>query len=331
MKKTKIVTILIAVLVIVFLLMGPYFILKEGELAVVTRFGKIIKTENEAGLKLKVPIVDHVRKYPKKIQSWDGDAQRLPTEENQFILVDVTARWKITNSKLFYESVGTIPQAHSRLDDIINSSVRKIVARNSLRESVRTSNIINEIERKDVYRSEPSSPDEEDGEQLAEVSTFTKTVYPEIQKGRTNLSDEMLVQAKENTSAYGIELIDIIVRQIKYSTDLTVSVYNRMIKERNQIAQAFRSQGEGEKAEWMGKMERELLTIQSDAERQAKEIKAKADAIALDIRNKAYNRDAEFAEFWIALTQYQNLLPKMKKILTTDFEFFNYLYKKTGK
>lgn len=331
MKKTRVVTILIVVLVIIFLLMGPYFILKEGELAVVTRFGKIVKTENEAGLKFKVPIVDHVMRYPKKIQSWDGDAQRLPTEENQFIWVDITARWKIIDSKLFYESVGTIPQAHSRLDDIINSSVRKIVARNSLRESVRTSNIINEIERKDVYRSEPSSTDEEDGEKLAEISTFTKTVYPEIQKGRTKLSDEMLVEAKENTFAYGIELIDIIVRQIKYSTDLTVSVYNRMIKERNQIAQAFRSQGEGEKAEWMGKMERELLTIQSDAERQAKEIKAKADATALEIRNKAYNRDSEFAEFWIALTQYQTLLPQMKKILTTDLEFFNYLYKKTGR
>lgn len=331
MNKTKAISILIAVLVIIFLLMGPYFILEEGELAVVTRFGKIEKTENEAGLKFKVPIVDHVMKYPKKIQSWDGETQRLPTEENQFILVDVTARWKISDSKLFYESVGSIPQAHSRLDDIINSSVRKVVARNSLRESVRTSNIINKIERKDVYRSEPTAEDQEEGKPLAEITTYTETVYPEIKKGRTKLSDEMLSEAKENTAAYGIDLIDIIVRQIKYSDDLTVSVYNRMIKERSQIAQAFRSQGEGEKAEWMGKMERELLTIQSDAERQAKEVKAKADALALEIRNKAYNRDAEFAEFWIALTQYQNLLPKMRKVLTTDFEFFKYLYKKSGK
>jgi len=331
MNKTKIISVLIVVLVIIFLLMGPYFILEEGELAVVTRFGKIVKTENDAGLKFKVPIVDQVMKYPKKIQSWDGDAQRLPTEENQFILVDVTARWKINNSKLFYESVGSIPQAQSRLDDIINSSVRKVVARNSLRESVRTSNIINEIERKDVYKTEPTSETQEEGKPLEEITTFTETVYPEIKKGRTKLSDEMLIEAKENTAAYGIDLIDIIVRQIKYSDDLTVSVYNRMIKERSQIAQAFRSQGEGEKAEWMGKMERELLTIQSDAERQAKEIKAKADATSLEIRNKAYNRDAEFAEFWIALTQYQNLLPKMRKVLTTDFEFFNYLYKKSGK
>ena len=100
-----------------------------------------------------------------------------------------------------------------------------------------------------------------------------------------------------------------------------------MFKERNQIAQAFRSDGEGEKAKWLGKMEKELLTIRSGAEREAKEIKAKADAQALDIRNKAYGQDAEFAEYWMALKQYENLLPKMKKVLATDFDFFKYMYK----
>lgn len=328
MKKAKVTGIVVVILVIIFFLMGPYFIVEEGEQAVVTRFGKIVKTETDAGLKFKVPIVDRVVKYPKKIQSWDGDAQRLPTKENQFIWVDITARWKITDPQLFYESVGTITQAHSRLDDVINSSVKEIIAKNSLREAVRTSNVINEIERKNVFQTQ-STEEEETSAQLEGIATFTVVKYPDIEKGREKLADEMLFDAKEDTLNYGIQLIDIITRQIKYSDDLTLSVYNRMIKERNQIAQAFRSQGEGEKAKWMGRMQKELLTIQSDAERQAKEIKAKADAEALQIRNKAYNRDAEFAEFYIALTQYQELLPKMRKILATDFEFFDYLYKKT--
>ena len=144
-------------------------------------------------------------------------------------------------------------------------------------------------------------------------------------------STSPVVAAKEITPQYGIKLIDIIIRQIKYSDDLTQSVYNRMIKERNQIAQAFRSDGEGENARWLGKMQRELLSITSDAERIAKEKKAKADAVALQIRNKAYSKDAEFADFWMAIVQYQKVLPKMRKILTTDFEFFKYLYKKSGK
>ncbi|MEN8152971.1 MAG: protease modulator HflC [Acidobacteriota bacterium] len=328
MNKMKPVFIVLIVLAIIFFMMGPYFIVEEGELAIVTRFGKIINTEDEAGLKFKLPVFDLVTKYPKKIQSWDGDARRLPTEENQFIWVDATGRWKISDLKKFYESVGTIAQAQSRLDDVIDSSVRKIIANNLLREAIRNSNVINDIERKNVFQTQ----DEETKEDKSQViSTFTDTQYANINKGRVQLTDEMLNAAKEITPQYGITLIDIIIRQIKYSDDLTHSVYNRMIKERNQIAQAFRSDGEGENARWLGKMERELKLVQSDAERKAKEIKAKADATALDIRNKAYSRDADFADFWMAIVQYQKIMPNLKKILTTDFEFFKYLYKKSGR
>jgi len=104
-----------------------------------------------------------------------------------------------------------------------------------------------------------------------------------------------------------------------------------MIKERNQIAQAFRSDGEGEKAKWMGQMERELAQITSDAERRAKEIKAKADAEALAIRNRAYARDPDFADYWMALEAYKTLLPRFNKTLTTDAEFFKYLYSRRGR
>lgn len=330
MKKFRGIGIIIGILVVIFFLMGPYFIVEEGELAVVTRFGRIVKTEADAGLKFKVPIVDQVLKYSKKIQSWDGDAQKLPTEENMFIWVDATARWKITDPKLFYESVGTMNQAHSRLDDVINSAGRKIIARNPLRESIRNSNVINEIKRKNVFQSQ-TEKEMKDTKVIEVISTFTLTKYPEITTGREKLSNEMLAEARQNTPKYGIQLIDIIIRQIKYSDDLKPSVYGRMIKERNQIAQAFRSDGEGERAKWLGKMEKERLTITSNAERRAKVKRAKADAESLEIRNKAYDKDPEFADFWMAFDGYQKLLPKIKKILTTDFEFFKYLYKKTGK
>jgi membrane protease subunit HflC len=162
------------------------------------------------------------------------------------------------------------------------------------------------------------------------ISTFTDTKYEIVRIGRSKLSAEMLEESRKLTPDYGIDLIDLIIRQIKYSDDLTQSVYNRMIKERTQIAQAFRSAGEGEKAKWLGQMEKELQIIRSDAERQAKEIKAKADAIALEIRNAEYSKDTSFAEYWMALVEYQKLLPKMKKIFTTDFDFFKYLHNKSG-
>lgn len=329
MNKAKATGIIIAVVVVIFFMMGPYYMLEEGELAVVTRFGKIIKSEGEAGLKFKMPVVDQVLKFPKRIQSWDGEAQRFPTKENQLIWVDITARWQITDTQKFYETLGTIDNAHSRLDDVINSSARDEIAVNLLRESVRNSDLINEIERQDVYSTQAGN--DEEGSVSSTISTFTKDTYEPIEKGREKLSDAMLTAAREITDTYGIQLIDVVIRQIKYSDDITQNVYRQMIKERNQIAEAFRSDGEGEKAKWMGKMEKELLTIQSDAERQAKELKAKADGLALEIRNKAYEKDPEFAEFWMAMVEYQKLLPKMKKILSTDFDFFKYLYRKDGR
>ena len=324
MKGYKLPLIIIIVVVVLILILSPYYIVDEGEQAVVSRFGRIIRTSKDAGLKFKVPMVDKVRYYPKKILSWDGDAQLYPTEENQYIWVDITARWRIKDMKIFYERLTEIDNAQSRLDQIINSSARDIIATHSLREAVRNTNLINEIDRKDVYGSQTGPIAE--GEEATAVKTFTKVTYEAIKKGREELSDDILESAAIEITKLGIDLIDVVVRQIKYSDDITQNVYRQMIKERNQIAQAFRSDGEGEKAKWLGKMEKELLTIRSGAEREAKEIKAKADAEALDIRNRAYGQDAEFAEFWMAMKEYEKLLPNMKKILATDFDFFKYIY-----
>ena len=328
MKKLIIIIVVVVVGFLLFLALGPFYTIKEGEQAVVVRFGRIVQVQTEAGLKVKVPTVDKVNRYPKKILSWDGEAQRLPTVENQFIWVDTTARWLIADPQKFYESVGNITQAQSRLDDVIDPEVRKIISRNSLREAVRNSNVINEIERRDVYMA-PTA--EEGTEDSVSVAIFSEIVFEDIVKGRSVLSDEILVEAQKITPQYGIELIDIVIRQIKYSSDLTESVYRRMIKERNQIAQAFRSDGEGRKAAWIGQMERELRSIESNAYREAEQIKGQADAKAAAIYAQAYRRNPEFYAFWKSIESYRKLLPEFDKTLTTDADYFDYLYDKRGR
>ena len=326
MKKTITVLVVIVVIVILFLITGPFYVIEEGVQAVVIRFGRIISIQTEAGLKIKVPFVDNVNKFPKKILAWDGESQRIPTKENQFIWVDTTARWKITDPKLFYESVTTITGAHSRLDDVVDSAVRKIISRNSLVEAVRNSNVINEIDRPSVYQTGA----EIEGEQAEALGIDTSIVYEDIQKGRAILSEEVFTESSIITPQYGIELIDIIIRQIKYSDELTESVYRRMIKERNQIAQAFRSDGEGKKAAIMGEMQRELDSIQSGAYREAQRIKGEADAQAAAIYANTYNRNPDFYEFWKAIESYKTMLPKFRKTLTTEPEYFQYLYDQRG-
>lgn len=329
MKKAITVLVVVAVLIVVLMLLGPLYVLEEGEQAVVTRFGAIVSTQSEAGLKFKMPVVDTVLKYPKKILSWDGDAQRIPTAENQFIWVDTTARWKITDPIKFYESVTTLEQGWSRLDDVIDSSVRTVIAENSLNEAVRNSNIINELNREEAI----AVGEEAEGTGIDELlkSNFTATTYDEVLKGREVLSRAMFNSASKLTTQFGIELIDILIRQIRYSDDLTESVYNRMIKERRQIAEFYRSYGEGKKAEWLGKLDNERRSVLSGAYETSETIKGTADAEATKIYSAAYGNNAEFYEFWRSIESYKKILPNFRKTLTTDMEYFKYLYDQDGR
>ena len=194
---------------------------------------------------------------------------------------------------------------------------------------MRSSDVINTITRRNVYQVESGGSDGSESEDVASIlgETFTVVEYPKISKGRDALATEMLSRAQETAPIYGIELIDVIIRQIRYSDDLTESVYSRMITERQQIARAFRSDGEGLKAEGFGNRERQRLEIISAAERTSKVTRGEADAQAAAIYADAYNVDPEFYAFFKAIESYRTLLPNFQKTLSTDAEFFDYLYR----
>ncbi|MDR3200689.1 MAG: protease modulator HflC [Spirochaetales bacterium] len=324
MKNSMVVFVVVLVVLALLLIVGPFYTLDEGEQAVVIRFGEIIHEETEAGLKIKVPFIDNVERYSKKILSWDGEPQRVQTKENQFIWVDVTARWRIVNPRQFYAAVTTVRSAVARLDDILDSVVRTTVADNFLREAVRNSNVINDAKKVEIV-----AVVETEGEMTPQF-TSEQVRQDSIQKGRKQLSDEILRQVKQNLPEIGIEVIDVIFRQIRYSDDLTNAVYSRMIKDRNQIAQRYRSYGEGQKLHLLGQTEQEKLSILSKARAEAETIRGNADAQAAQIYSRAYNADTEFFQFWRAIESYRATLPKFNKTLTTDMNYFNYLYSPTG-
>ncbi len=326
MKKLITLLVVVVILVALLILMGPFYILNEGNQSLVVRFGQITKVESVAGLKLKTPFIDNVVIYPKKVMSWDGEAQRIPTKENQFIWVDSTARWRISDPKQFYQSVSTMNGAFGKLDDVIDSAVRTVVSSNYLREAVRNSNDI----LKSTSRETFETGDAEGSDSLRQL-TQTQSSYETIDKGRRNISQEMLDMARQLTPEYGIEILDVVPRQIRYSDELTESVYNRMIKERNQIAQAFRSFGEGKKSEWLGKLENEQRSVLSKAYEQAETLKGTADATATRIYADAYGRDRGFFDFWRAIESYRQTMPNFTKSLSTKMDYFDYLYSPRGR
>jgi membrane protease subunit HflC len=326
MKRMLVIGGIILAAALLILIIGPFYIVNEGEQAVIVRFGQIIGTQKAAGLKIRSPFIDVVVKYPKMVMSWDGEPQRIQTKENQFIWVDATARWRISDPVKFYESVGTLDGAYGRLDDVLDSSVRTVIAGNYLREAVRDSNKIMSSDIKETFQTGDS-----EGSVALQGLTQSQTTYEKIDNGRSVLFSEMLTAVKPIVPQYGIEVIDIIPRQIKYSDELTESVYNRMIKERNQIAQAFRSYGEGQKANILGKLENDKRSILSEAYTISETTKGKADATAADIYADSYGRDASFFDFWRAIESYRQTLPNFNKTLSTDMDYFRYLYGTHGR
>ena len=183
MKKLITALVIAVILIGLIVMMGPFYILQEGYQAVVVKFGQITKVETEAGLKFKTPFVDTVVIYPKKVMSWDGEAQRIPTKENQFIWVDTTARWRIVDAKQFYESVSTLTGAYGKLDDVIDSAVRTVISSNFLREAVRNSNEILQSTSRETFET----GDAEGSDSLRQL-TQTQASYETIEKGRRKIS-----------------------------------------------------------------------------------------------------------------------------------------------
>jgi membrane protease subunit HflC len=328
MKKQLTFIVVIGIILLGIMITGPFFVIDEGQQAVIVQMGRLTDVITDAGFHMKVPFVDEVVKYPKRIMAWDGEQKSMPTREKQYIWVDVIARWRIADPQKFYESITTLDAAYSKLGEIIDSEVRTVVAENYLRESVRNSDTI--LERANVIDN-LGIGDSLDASQISNLAPQTVTNYESIQKGRRRMAEEILDRSRRMVPEYGIELIDVVTRQIRYSDELTQSVYARMIKERNQIAQAFRSDGEGKKAEWLGKMDNERRSIESAAYEQSETIRGVADAAASRIYAEAYNKDADFYTFWRGIESYRGTLPQFDKTLSTDMDYFRYLYSPRGR
>jgi len=322
MKKTLTTIVVVFIIFIGVFVAGPLFVVNEGEQAVVVQMGRLVRVITDAGLHVKIPFIDEVVRYPKRIMAWDGEAKSMPTREKQYIFVDITARWRISDPQKFYESISTVDAAYSKLAEIIDSEVRTVVAENYLRESVRNSNIL--LERND--NKELLGVGDDVDIEIISSSIQTASDHEPIARGRRQLAEEILARSRRMVPEYGIELIDVVTRQIRYSNELTQSVYARMIRERNQIAQYYRSEGEGRKAEWLGKMDNEKRSLLSAAYSEAETIRGTADAEAARIYADAYNRDRPFFDFWRAVESYRTTLPKFEKTLSTDMEYFRYLY-----
>lgn len=311
MKNIKQKVLVILLLAVVFVLSSTFYILEEGQQAVIVQFGRPVgETVTEAGLHMRIPFIQEVRRFEKRLLIWDGDPNQIPTKGREFIWVDTTARWRIADARKFLENVATEAGAQSRLNDIIDSVVRDQVSSSELVELVRSASW--------------KVPGEEVLQEVA--AEREKELKQKITRGREDITRTILAEARKIIPQYGIELVDVRIKRLDYVESVREKVYARMISERKRIAAQFRSEGEGQSAEILGTMEKELRRIRSTAYRQVQEIRGKADAEATRVYAKAYSRNPEFYAFLRTLEVYGEASNKNSTaILTTDSDFYRYL------
>jgi modulator of FtsH protease HflC len=304
--KSKALIIIFAIIVIA--IFNAAYVVDETEQVVITQFGRAVGDAKTApGLYFKIPVIQHANYFPKNLQAWDGDPGQIPTLDKTFIVVDSFARWKIVDPLKFFETVNNMTGAMGRLDDIIDSSVRNFVTSYPLIETVRMTNRELDVTEVGVDLVKDTSP-------LGEV-TF----------GRSNITQGILNQAQPKLLEFGIELVDVKFKLLNYVEEVQKTVYARMIAERKQIAEKFRSEGKGEARKIEGDMEKDLKEIESGAYKRAQEIKGKADAEATFIYARSLGKDPEFYSFLQTLDIYKETMDKTTSlVLSTDSELLRF-------
>jgi membrane protease subunit HflC len=310
----------VAALALGVLVFGCAYTVDQTEQVVLTQFGRPIGdpinsnkvSADGAGLHFKIPFVQQANRFEKRILEWDGAPCEMTTRDKLYVVVDTFARWRIVDPLVYFQSLRDERSALSRIDDIIGSETRNVVARHDLIE---------------IVRSDKTRKPEQDAT-IAEASATVGTLPP-IQFGRKELEREILAAAAPKMGIWGIELLDVRVKRVNYKEGVIEKIYDRMISERMQIAERFRSEGAGEAAKIEGRREKDLQRIQSDAYRKVQEIKGTADAKASEVYARAYaSRPAatDFYAFLQTLDTYSKTLGSDSTVvLTTDSDFFRLL------
>ncbi len=315
MTRTIIFWFFAAVLLVALLAVsGGFYVVAETEQVVLTQFGRPIGSAvKDAGVHMKVPFIQKVNRLEKRVLGWDGPSTELPTKDKLYIIVDSFGRWRISDPLQFLLRLRDNRTAQSRMDDLIGGEVRNVIARHELVELIRTTK-----ERKPVI-----------DEAIAAAGGSALASLPPIQLGRVALEEEVTRESRGKLAEFGIELLDVRFKRINYNPAVSAKIFERMISERRQIAERFRSEGAGEAAKILGTREREIKQIDSESYRKAQVIQGKADAEAITIYAQAFNQSAEAREFYYfarSLETYRTAFQTgTTVVLTTEDGFLRFL------
>lgn len=338
MKKTT--PILIGLVILVVVGFQSIFTVDETEVAIVTTFGEFKASYTDPGLKTKVPFIDSVTKFDKRLQRVDVPPETILTEDKKRIRVDAYARYKIINPLLFFKNLTNETTADSRIGSIVASRLREEIAQDTQdevisekRESVmkavtNTSNLF------EISESEALSMDS--GLQSPDLSFFSKSpgdnsfspVTSDTKAAILNNTLDASIELKyfiPLQDVWGVEIIDVRIKRADFPDEVEASIFERMVAERFRKSSAFRAEGEQQDKEIRAFVDREVEITLETANGQAAITRGEGEALAIEALAEALKSDPEFYGFVRSLEAYENSLDGSTIILDPTSELFKYL------
>ena len=271
---------IILLLLIAFIGINSIFTVQENEYACTVRFSKIIDTTGEAGLHFKLPIIDSVKYFPKATQLYDIPPSEVLTSDKQNMTVDCYILWSISDPKLFYQTLSTTGRAEERLDAITYSALKTDMG------TLAQADIINM----------------NDG---AERNAIYENIATEVDRA---------------AASYGIRVEDVKIKQFDLPESNLNAVYNRMISERNQMAEKYTADGNYEASIIRNDVDKQVDIMVSNAEAEAAKLVAEGEAEYMRLLAEAYDTDEkkDFYEFTLALDALKASLNGDEKTIILD-------------
>jgi len=159
-----------------------------------------------------------------------------------------------------------------------------------------------------------------------------RTIRQVVSGERSQMMENLTEGGNQEVSQFGIEIVDVRIKQIELPEDVANSVFQRMRAERERIAKEHRAQGEEAAKGIRAVAERERTVMLAEAQRDAEKIRGEGDAKATEIYGKAYGQNQEFYEFYRTMNAYRTALssPQDVLVLEPDSDFFKYFGSASG-
>lgn len=316
MKKAGKTLIVIAVIAILMVLSGSFYTTMENEYSVVKQFGRIVQTNDTAGLRVKVPFVQTVSYVPKALQVYDLPQSEVITSDKKTMIVDAYVLWDVTDAKAYTQTLNaSASTAQGRIDVIVYNAIKTTISSMTQEEliasrdnSVRietTTDETDDIEIKDIESQEL----DEDGNVIKSSDKEVEVIV---------ISDLLEKCIGDQCDQYGIEISDVKIKVLDLPDENKEAVYNRMITERNNIAAAYKAQGESEAQIIRNTTDKEVSVMLSEAQAKADATVAEGEAEYMRILSEAYNDEGK-ADFYLFSLQLDTLKESVTNGNTTVF------------